>query len=91
MIFGEDGEPVPWNETRWVDEEFATVLRQAEQTLDVDARRELMSQLQDIMQSRGPLGNSYWKNVWNITRNGFNNVGSHPTSYDLLFEVWKSA
>jgi peptide/nickel transport system substrate-binding protein len=90
-ITDEDGEPVPWNETRWSDEEFATLLRQAERTLDVEARREIMAQIQQIMQDRGPIGNSYWNNVWNITRSEFKNIVAHPTDYDLLTEVWKDA
>lgn len=80
-----------WNETRWVDEEFEGLMREAEATLDVEARRELMSQIEDIMQERGPIGNSYWKKVWNISRNEFQNVQAHPTDYDLLYEVWKEA
>jgi peptide/nickel transport system substrate-binding protein len=80
-----------WNETRWTDEEFEGLLRQAEATLDIEARRELMSQIQDIMQDRGPIGNSYWKNVWNITSNDFQNIQAHPTDFDLLYEVWKQA
>lgn len=78
-----------WNETRWTDEEFETVLREAEKTLDVEARRELMSKIEDIMQERGPIGIAYWRNVWNITRTNFQNVKAHPTSYDLLYDVWK--
>jgi peptide/nickel transport system substrate-binding protein len=86
-----DGEPVPWNETRWVDDEFTTLLRQAEATLDVEVRRGLMCQLQGIMQERGAIGNSYWNNVWTITRSEFKGVVGHPTSYDFLYEVWKDA
>ncbi|MCB0107872.1 MAG: ABC transporter substrate-binding protein [Caldilineaceae bacterium] len=78
-----------WNETRWVDDEFETLLRQAEGALDIEARRELMSQIEDIMQERGPIGIAYWRNVWNITRSGFQNVKAHPTSYDLFYDVWK--
>lgn len=78
-----------WNETRWVDEEFETLLREAEGTLDVEARREIMSQIEDIMQERGPIGIAYWRNVWNITRSNFQNVKAHPTSYDLFYDVWK--
>jgi peptide/nickel transport system substrate-binding protein len=78
-----------WNETRWTDEEFETLLRQAEATLDVEDRRAIMSQLEDIMQDRGPIGNSYWKKVWNITHERFQNVIAHPTAYDLLYEVWE--
>jgi peptide/nickel transport system substrate-binding protein len=79
-----------WNETRWFDEEFTTLLRDAEATLDVEARRSIFCQLEDIMQERGPIGNSYWKNVWNITHKRFQNVVSHPTAYDLLYDVWEA-
>jgi peptide/nickel transport system substrate-binding protein len=79
-----------WNETRWSDDEFETLLREAEGTLDVEARRSIMSQIEDIMQERGPIGNSYWKNVWNITHERFENIVSHPTAYDLLYDVWEN-
>ncbi|HMQ51386.1 MAG TPA: ABC transporter substrate-binding protein [Anaerolineae bacterium] len=78
-----------WNETRWTDEEFETLLRQAEGTLDVEARRDLMCQIEDIMQERGPIGNSFWKNIWNVTRSEFQNIKAHPTAYDMLNDVWK--
>jgi peptide/nickel transport system substrate-binding protein len=90
-IADDKGVPVPWNETRWTDEEFTKLLRQAEGTLDIEARREIMCQIEDIMQQRGPIGNSYWKSVWNITRSEFQNIEAHPTSYDLLNTVWKDA
>jgi peptide/nickel transport system substrate-binding protein len=86
-----DGNPVPWNETRFVDEEFNEKLAEAQRTLDVEARREIMGQIEDIFQERGPIFNSYWKRVWNITRAEFKNVVGHPTNYDLLTEVWKDA
>lgn len=90
-IADENGDPVPWNETRWVDEEFTAKLREAEATLDVAARREIMCEIETIMQERGPIGNSYWNNVWNITKSEFQNVEAHPTDYYLLYEVWKDA
>jgi peptide/nickel transport system substrate-binding protein len=77
-----------WNETRWTDEEFETLLREAQGTLDVEARRSMMCTMEDIMQERGPIFNSYWKNVWNITNKKFQNVKAHPTAYDLLYDVW---
>ncbi len=80
-----------WNETRWVDEEFEEVLREAQATVDLEARRELTGRLEDIMQERGPIGNSFWKNIWNITASEFQNVRAHPTAYDLLYDVWKDA
>jgi len=86
-----DGVPVPWNETRWVDAEFNQLLRQAERTLDVEERRQVMCQIEDIMQQRGPIGIPFWRRVWNITRSEFQNIRAHPTSYDLLYDVWKNA
>ena len=77
-----------WNETRWSDEEFETLLRQAEATLDVEARRAIMCDIQTIMQERGPIGNSYWKNVWNITHERFQGIEAHPTAYDFFYEVY---
>ena len=77
-----------WNETRWSDPEFEELLREAEGTLDVEARRAIMCQIEDIMQERGPIGNSYWKNVWNITHEKFQNIKPHPTAYDLIYDVW---
>ncbi len=80
-----------WNETRWFDDEFTTLLREAEATLDVEARRSIMCKMEDIMQERGPVMNSFWKNIWNITNSDFEGVQAHPTAYDLMYEVWKNA
>lgn len=84
-----DGNPVPWNETRWVDAEFSEKLRQAELTLDIEARREIIGELEDIMQERGPIGNSYWTNEWEIIRKEFQNVIAHPAIFDFYYSVWK--
>ncbi|HEY84824.1 MAG TPA: ABC transporter substrate-binding protein [Chloroflexi bacterium] len=77
-----------WNETRWFDKEFETLLHEAEATLDVEKRRSIMCKIEDIMQERGPIGNPFWKSIWNITNSKFKNVQAHPTAYDLMYEVW---
>lgn len=84
-----DGNPVPWNETRWVDSEFSEKLAQAELTLDVEARRQIIGELEDIMQARGPVGISYWTNEWEIIPKSFQNVVAHPSNFDFYYEVWK--
>jgi hypothetical protein len=43
------------------------------------------------MQERGPIGNSYWKKVWNVTHERFQNITAHPTAYDFYYEVWEQA
>lgn len=77
-----------WNETRWTDDEFEAKLREAEATLDVEKRRAVMCDIEQIMQDRGPIGNSFWKNIWNVTNSKFQNIKAHPTAYDLMYDVW---
>jgi peptide/nickel transport system substrate-binding protein len=83
-----EGNPVEWNETRWVDEEFSEILAQAERTLNVEERRGLMCKLEEIQMERGPIGIAYWKQVWNIVPEKVKDISAHPTEYDLLTEVW---
>ena len=89
-IADSNGDPIPWNETRWVDEEFVSLLSDAERTLDVEERRAIMCKIEDIMVERGPIANSFWKKVWRISRNNVKNIAAHPTDYDLFNEVWKA-
>ncbi len=83
-----DGAPAPWNETRWVDQEFLDLLEQAQGTLDVDDRRALMCKMEKIQQERGSIGIPYWMNVWRAVTKNFKNVKPHPTGYILFNEVW---
>ena len=87
-IGDENGEPVAWNESRWVDEEFSELLTEANATLDVDDRRQIFCKLQDIQQDRGSIAASYWMGVWSFSRNSAQNVEAHPTRYLLYNEVW---
>lgn len=84
----EEGNPVPWNETRWVDEEFSALLTEAEGTLDVEARRQIMCKLEDIQYERGSVGIPYWQNIGSIAHKKVQNFKGHPTQYDLLNEIW---
>jgi peptide/nickel transport system substrate-binding protein len=84
----ENGEPVAWNETRWVDKEFDALLKQANGTLNVDERRKLFCKLEDIQQRRGSIGNAFWVNVWNITRTPVQDLKAHPNLYLMFDKVW---
>ncbi|MFQ5614283.1 MAG: ABC transporter substrate-binding protein [Anaerolineae bacterium] len=87
-IADSEGNPVPWNETRWVDEEFSARLLEAQGTLDIEARRAIMADVQRIMQERGPVGIAFWKNVWTVINPAFQNIKGHPNNYELYREVW---
>lgn len=84
-----EGNPVPWNETRWCDSEFQRLLEEAKGTLDVEERRELMRQLEVIQRDRGSIVIPYWRNVWAIANTRIQNFKGHPTQYDeFLREAW---
>jgi peptide/nickel transport system substrate-binding protein len=87
----DQGKPVAWNESRWVDEEFTKLLQEANGTYDVDKRREIMCQLEQIQQERGSIGIAWWMNVWMPSRKNLHGVQAHPSLYMLFNEVWKSA
>lgn len=86
-----EGNPVPWNESRWVDEEFTELLVKAQGTLDVEARRAIMADLQKIQMERGSIGITYWQNSWSVANPAFTGIKSHPTAYNLWREVWYDA
>jgi peptide/nickel transport system substrate-binding protein len=87
----EEGNPVAWNETHWIDQEFSDLLTEAERTLDVEARRAIMCQIEDIMMERGSVAIPYWKDVWTIIRSEFRDVVVHPADPDILYDTWKDA
>jgi len=87
----DQGKPVAWNESRWVDDEFSKLLQQANGTLDVEKRRQIMCQLEQIQMDRGSVGIAWWMNIWTIYRKNVQAIPGHPTFYMLFNEVWKSA
>jgi peptide/nickel transport system substrate-binding protein len=86
----EKGVPVAWNESRWVDEEFSKLLVQANGTVDVEKRRAIMCQLEQIQMDRGSIGIAYWMNVNMPHRKNVQDVLGHPSIYMLFNKVWKS-
>ncbi len=83
-----DGVPVPWNESKWVDDEFIQILREAEATLDLDARRELVGQLETIQKERGSICLAFWMNVWKIYDKKVKDVEPSPEEYAIFYETW---
>jgi len=83
-----DGNPVPWNESRWVDQEFSDLLKKAQGTIDVEARRAIMKDIERIQMERGSIAIAWWQSVWNIKLPKCQNMPAHPTHYQLWREAW---
>ncbi|HOG46307.1 MAG TPA: ABC transporter substrate-binding protein, partial [Anaerolineae bacterium] len=84
----EKGQPTAWNETKWVDEEFITLLNEANSTVDLEARRQVMCKLEQIQQERGTVGVPYWRNCWRICTESVKGLEPHPSNYDDFSAVW---
>lgn len=87
-IADDKGKPVPWNETRWVDKEFVELLNKANGTLDVEKRRKIMCDLEQIQMDRGPIGITHWMNTWMCANKKLMNVQAHPNLIFLFNEAW---
>ena len=85
------GKPVSWNESHWVDTEFMTLLSQADGTLDIPARRTIMSKIETIMRDRGSICTPFFMNVWQIFNKNIHGVAPSPEEYVILHEAWKEA
>ena len=78
---------VPWNETAYNSPEFDALLTKAEGILDVDARREVMAEIQKHMQEDGPIAQPLWRKSFTAFNKRVKGLELHPTLYyfaDLL-------
>jgi peptide/nickel transport system substrate-binding protein len=78
---------VPWNESKWSNAKFDELLTIAEGTLDVEARREIMAEIEQIMQEDGPIAQPLWQSVFTAMDKRVKGFNFHPTYY-LYGEEW---
>jgi peptide/nickel transport system substrate-binding protein len=72
---------VPWNEARYSNKDFDSLLTQAEGTLDVGKRREIMAKLEAILQDDGPIVQPLWRSVFTYMDKRVQGFKMHPTQY----------
>ena len=66
-----------WNESGFANEEFDTLLAEANSLADVDARREVMGKIQAIMIEEGVTIQPYWRTVTRHHKEGMVGVDMH--------------
>ena len=79
-----------WNEAGFANEEFDRLLDQANGIADADERREVMAQLQQIMQDEGVLIQPYWRSLYRNLRPNVHGAEMHPTFEVRYQHYWKS-
>ena len=78
---------VPWNESAYSNTEFDQLLTKAEGILDVDERREVMAELQRIMQEEGPIVQPIWRGYYTVHSKKLKGFKAHPTQYVFWNEL----
>jgi len=71
----------PWNESKYSNPEFDRLLTQAEGTLDIASRREIMSRLEAILQEDGPIVQPVWRAIFTFHDKRVQGFKPHPTLY----------
>ncbi|MGF1609601.1 MAG: ABC transporter substrate-binding protein [Kiloniellales bacterium] len=72
---------VPWNESSYANAEFDRLLTEAEGILDPDERREVVKQIEVIMQEDGPLVQPLFRNNFTFMDKRVKGFAMHPTTY----------
>ena len=72
---------VPWNESGYSNPEFDKLLAKAEGTVDVEERREVMVELEKILQEDGPLVQPIWVGGFTFYDKRVKGFKMHPTNY----------
>ncbi|HEY6633859.1 MAG TPA: ABC transporter substrate-binding protein [Rhizobiaceae bacterium] len=77
-----------WNESAYSNPEFDAKLAEATAQPDVEKRREIMKDLEQILQDSGILIQSYWRSIYNHSQPYVKNFGMHPTYEHDFYRVW---
>ncbi len=77
---------VAWNESGFANEEFDTLLAEANSIADVDRRREVMAKLQAIMIDEGVTIQPYWRTAMRHHRDNMVGVEKHIADLPQLYK-----
>ena len=77
-----------WNETGFANPEFDKKLIEATAQPDVEKRKVLMKDIEQILQDSGILIQSYWRSLFNHSAPYVKNFGMHPTNEHDFHRVW---
>jgi len=81
---------VPWNETGYSNPEFDRILDQAEATLDVGERRELVRRLQQMLQEDANTIVPFWTKIFTASTDRVQDYEYHVSREQHLEKVWLS-
>ncbi|MER9597637.1 ABC transporter substrate-binding protein [Mesorhizobium sp. M0244] len=80
-----------WNETGYSNPDFDAKLKQALSLIDVEKRREVMKDVEQILQDSGVIVQPFWQKLFSHTNKKVKNYGVHQTFEMDLQNVWLDA
>lgn len=72
---------VPWNESEYANPRFDELLTIAEGLIDFGERREVMAELEKLMQEDGPIVQPLWRSEVTFMDKRVKGFRLHPTTY----------
>ncbi len=79
---------VPWNESSYSNAEFDALLDQASGIYDVDARREVVKQLQEILQGDAVIIQPFWRSEFTAMQPNVRGFALHPANEVHINQTW---
>lgn len=70
-----------WNETEYSNAEFDALLTKADGLLDVEERRQVIAQIEALMQEDGPIVQPLWRNAFTFMDKRIQGFQMHPTAF----------
>ncbi|RUT86894.1 diguanylate cyclase, partial [Mesorhizobium sp. M7A.T.Ca.US.000.02.1.1] len=77
-----------WNESAYSNPDFDAKLKQALSLIDVEKRREVMKDVEQILQDSGVIIQPFWQKLYSHQNKKVKNYGVHQTFEMDLQNVW---
>jgi peptide/nickel transport system substrate-binding protein len=82
---------VAWNEAAYSNPVFDAALTKAMSIADADARREVMAEIEKILQDDGVLIQPYWRSLYRHFKDNVKGADMHPTFEHHHYKWWLDA
>ncbi|MES1153166.1 MAG: ABC transporter substrate-binding protein [Dongia sp.] len=79
---------VPWNESNYSNPKFDELLSKAEGILDVEKRKVVMKEIEELMDEDGPIALPLWRAIFQPFDKRLKNFTPHPTEYYFCEEYY---
>lgn len=77
-----------WNESAYSNARFDKLLDDVNATLDIEERRKIMTELEELIMEDGPLVQPVYRNVYTAYDKKLKNFSMHPSNANYYKDMW---